>query len=141
MIKFKLVAGKFKYELTLNNKITVIRGESASGKTLLCNLIEKSFKTDAIRIECDIDYDILIRKPKRYDIVMQAYENSLIFIDEDSPILRDEEFIKTALSYKIYFVLFTRDCKNIKIPYSVLDTYKLIKSNLGVYTIVPFYDK
>lgn len=124
--KLNIKNAKVYYEFELNRKVTVIKGESASGKTTLISMISRYNQNPN---STPIKFDI---KPKCKTIVLnnvlwrqsKDYDNCIIFIDEHFEYLNDREFNKFVNKSNNYFVIVDRDDTG-RLDYSVNDIYEM----------------
>lgn len=124
--KLKIKNNKVSYEFELDRKVTVIKGESASGKTTLINMISRYNQNPN---STPIKFDI---KPKCETIVLnnvlwrqsKDYDNCIIFIDEHFEYLNDSEFNTFVNKSNNYFVIVDRDDTG-RLDYSVKDIYEM----------------
>ena len=125
----EIVSNKLRYELDIRRNITIIRGDSASGKTRLVSLINdyNTYGSDSgVQIKCDVDCVTVFGLKWEEDI--KRISNSIIFIDEGNTFVRKKEFAKIVDKSSNYFVIITRE-KLSTLPYSVNEIYGLRKSN------------
>lgn len=121
---------RVKYQLTLRRNITIIRGDSAVGKTYLLMLITQynSGVQGAIQVNvtpqnipCVVATDILWNMG-----ALRNVQNSIIFIDEDTDFIYKNEFVNYIKQSSNYFVFITRHLKPFdQIPYSVQEIYEM----------------
>lgn len=113
------------YELTVRRNITIIRGDSATGKTTLINLIEQ-----AARLGENSGVDVLCECPCRtlsgndWKLILPNIHEQIIFLDEENQFIKSQEFAAAVKASDNYFVIITReDLPNL--PYSVEEIYGL----------------
>lgn len=114
---------RIKYEFEIKRNITIIRGDSATGKTTLMNLIEMYERLgdeSGISISC-------LRKCKtlnnsNWETVITESQECIIFIDEDTKAVKTTEFAAKIKNSDNYYVIITRE--NLpNLPYSVEEIY------------------
>lgn len=138
------------YDFSIRRKITVIVGDSGSGKTRFVSLLKLSKMRSKVRVECDADVvavDNLLSMYKLLDTEKENKENGILnkiiyVLDEDvcNEILREEKGVKFARAIKEaygYFILMSR--RNFgSLPYSVQEIFELSNKlgsvNLTEYT-------
>lgn len=152
----KVQYNDLQYKFTINRNITIIRGESASGKSKLLEAIvninslqlnmSKAFidseipcvVIEPIRIQYEIEG--LTRKQQQLKHIRESVHlltNTIIFIDEDCDVLQHSEMCNIIEGSSNYFVFITRSSLNC-LPYSIKEIYSLTTS--GKYCIfVPVY--
>ncbi|MCD7812884.1 MAG: translation initiation factor 2 [Lachnospiraceae bacterium] len=125
----EVYSNKLKYEMTIQRNITVIRGNSATGKTQLVNMIRdyNTFGADSgIVLNCDRNCVVVegVEWKKR----ILELTDAIIFIDEGNGFVRTDEFARLINHNSNYFVLVTRE-KLSALPYSVKEIYGFRESN------------
>lgn len=124
---------KLRYELDIRRNITIIRGDSATGKTKLINLLDQAFtfgESSGVEVIC--------RCPCRtlggtdWNIILPNIHEHIIFLDEENRFIRSQEFAAEVKASDNYFVIVTReDLPNL--PYSVEEIY-------GIHTSGKYHD-
>ena len=124
---------KLRYEMDIRRNITIIRGDSATGKTQLINLLEQA----AVFGESS-GVDVVCQRPCRtlggndWNLVLQNIHEQIIFIDEENRFVKSQEFAAAVKASDNYFVIVTReDLPNL--PYSVDEIY-------GIHTSGKYHD-
>lgn len=124
---------KLRYELDIRRNITVIRGDSATGKTKLINLLEQ-----AATFGEDSGVEVLCERPcrtlggKDWNLVLQNIHEQIVFLDEENKFVKSQEFAAAVKASDNYFVIITReDLPNL--PYSVDEIY-------GIHTSGKYHD-
>ena len=114
---------KVKYDFIIKRNITILTGDSGSGKTVLIDLIRENreYGSDSgVQVSCDC----ACRTVNNEDWERQITEtsNSIIFIDEGNRFLTSKKFAELVQKSDNYFVLATRE-KLPMLPYSVSEIY------------------
>lgn len=111
------------YYLTIRRNITVIQGDSATGKTELIRMIsdyENNGNSSGITLICKrrcVVLDNAFWKER-----LAALSQSIVFIDEGAVFLRSKEFAEAVKGNDNYFVVISRD--NLpQLPYSIEEIY------------------
>ena len=124
---------KLRYEMDIRRNITIIRGDSATGKTQLINLLEQA----AVFGESS-GVDVVCQRPCRtlggndWNLVLQNIHEQIIFIDEENRFVKSQEFAAVVKASDNYFVIVTReDLPNLS--YSVDEIY-------GIHTSGKYHD-
>ncbi len=114
------------YKFTIHRKYTIIRGDSATGKTTLIRMIEDASIRNTADIACDVPCVVL--PYVNWELNIDAFSESIVFIDEDHPALANGK----KLAEKMFvsdncFVIISRD-KMPWIPYSYKEIYEIKSS-------------
>lgn len=113
------------YFLTVKRNITVIQGNSATGKTELIRLINDNIingNSSGITVKCEVTCRVLTSDD--WDIRLSAMQNSIIFIDETANFIKTQKFAEKVRGSDNYFVIVTRDSLS-QLPYSIDEIYGL----------------
>lgn len=117
---------KFKFDL--NRNITIVRGNSGTGKTTLYNMIvdytrlgEKSGVNLSSTKKCVALTDI------NWKNQLESIEDSIVFIDEGAEYIKSKEFAHQIKNSNNYYVIFNRENLH-ELPYSVNEIYEIKKS-------------
>ena len=117
-----------KYEFDINRNITILKGDSATGKTVLIDMIreyalngEDSGITVSSKIPCRV-IDGNTWKEQLRNIT-----ESIVFIDEGNRFVISEDFAKEVQVGKNYYVIVTRESL-ANLPYSVTEIYGIHSS-------------
>ena len=116
---------RLKYEFEIKRNITVIQGDSATGKTTLIELLstyEVQKEKSGIKLVSDVECAVYTGGQTDWKTSMESLKNSIIFIDEDYSFIFSEEFAKWLQGNSNYFVLITRR-PIYNLPYSVNEIY------------------
>ena len=111
------------YHLTVKRNITVIQGDSATGKTELLRMIsdyENNGISSGITKLCE-KRSVVIENAS-WKERLATLQQCIIFIDEGAPFLRSKEFTRMVKGSDNYFVLVTRDSLE-HLPYSIEEIY------------------
>ena len=111
------------YHLTVKRNITVIQGDSATGKTELLRMIsdyENNGISSGITQICE--KRCVVIENASWKERLATLQQCIIFIDEGAPFLRSKEFTRMVKGNDNYFVLVTRDSLE-HLPYSIEEIY------------------
>lgn len=126
-----------KYEFDVRRNLTIIQGNSATGKTTLVEMIRESHidENSGVTISCTCPCRVIEGDLWKEQI---AYiKDSIVFIDEGSSFVESEEFAVLAKGSSNYFVIVTRENLEM-LPISVEEVYG-IKSSGKYGTLQPVY--
>ena len=119
---------KVKYDFVIHRNITVITGDSGSGKTVLIDLIHDYGRYGAdsgVFLSCDCPCKVI--DSEDWERQIEETTGSIIFIDEGNRFLISKKFAQLVQGSDNYFVLATRE-KLPALPYSVNEVYGFRKS-------------
>ncbi len=117
---------KFKFDLYRN--ITVVRGDSGTGKTTLYDMIADYTRlkdSSGVNISCQKDCIALVDLDWKNQL--GKISDSIVFIDEGTEYLKTQEFAKAVKSSDNYYVIFSRENMH-ELPYSAEEIYEIEKS-------------
>ncbi len=113
------------YFLTVKRNITILQGNSATGKTELIRLIndyEQNGTSSGITVKSDVRCTVLTNID--WELRLNALHGTIIFIDETAAFIRSKQFAEYVRGSGNYFVIVTRDDLN-QLPYSIEEIYGL----------------
>ena len=126
------------YDLTIRRNLTIIQGDSATGKTTLVSMIqeyEQNGEASAIQLQCQ--RPCMVIQGNNWQKMLSGVENSIVFIDEGNPFVSSTEFASSVKSSSNYYVIVTRE-PLYNLPYSAEEIYGIHCS--GKYgQMRPFY--
>ena len=125
-VQNKLV--RFDFEIERN--VSIIRGNSATGKTTLINMImdyQNLGKASGVTVNCDVKCIAVINQANTWKAFLDSVHASIVFIDEGEPYVRSLDFAEYISGSDNYYVIATRD-NLYYIPYSVDAIYELRES-------------
>lgn len=114
---------KLHYEFEIKRNITIIQGDSATGKTTLINMIRQAANLGAssgVDVICDVPCRTL--EGQDWKLILENLSNHILFIDEENAFINTEEFAASIKQSDNYFVLITRE-NLYNLPYSVEEIY------------------
>ena len=116
---------RLKYEFYIKRFITIVQGDSATGKTTLIDLLreyKRSGEAGPIRIESDVPCVVFDGSESDWSLFISNKKRNIIFIDEGFGYIRTKEFAKSIQFTDNYYVLITRDSLTY-LPYSINEIY------------------
>lgn len=126
------------FEFTVRRNITIVRGDSGTGKTTLYDMVADYTRlgdNSGVTVQCERPCVALTDIDWRNQLAGIA--GSIVFIDEGMEDLPSECFASTVGESDNYYVIFTRSelpC----LPYSVNEIYR-IKTSGKFHSLVPMY--
>ncbi len=132
-----------KYEFTIKRNITIIRGDSATGKTTLAEMIRDYYEDEDSGINVKCDKELVVVSGKNWKQQIEGCTDSIIFIDEQNRFVKSDEFVATIKNSDNYYVIITRE-KLSNLPYSITEIYGIRNRGryaglVGEYTQNEFY--
>lgn len=119
---------KIKYEFEIHRNITVIRGDSATGKTALVNMIREYYENGASSgVDLSSDKACAVLEGRNWKIQLTAVSDSFVFIDEGNTFVSSKEFAAAIQKTDNYYVIVTREGLGT-LPYSVTEIYGIRNS-------------
>lgn len=128
--KYKVIVknNRLHYEFEIKRNITIIKGDSATGKTTLINMVRQFAdlgNSSGIDVVCDAPCRVL--EGSMWKILLQNMVGNIIFIDEENHFIRTKEFAEAVKESDNYFVIITRE-NLYNLPYSVEEIYGIHSS-------------
>ena len=127
---FKAKSKKVLFEFSIRRNITVIKGDSATGKTTLLHILYEHLrigKQSGYSVSTNASYYVYIRDEVGRDWKDALYplKKTVIFIEENNEFVFTEEFATFVKNSGNYFVLVTRAPLKM-LPYSIHEIYEII---------------
>lgn len=119
---------KLHYDFIIKRNITIIQGDSATGKTTLIDMLRQYMNLGSdsgVDVVCDVPCRIL--DGRDWKLILSTLSGNIIFIDEGNRFINTEEFASAVKEADNYFVLITRESL-YNLPYSVEEIYGLHSS-------------
>lgn len=114
---------RIRYDFEIKRNITVIRGDSATGKTALVDMVREHFENgsaSAIELNCDKQCTVLDGRTWAGQLSMM--QDSIVFIDEGNDFVMSREFASAIQDTDNYYVIVTREGIPT-LPYSIEEIY------------------
>ena len=126
------LVGKYKYDFVINRNITILSGNSATGKTTLVSAIgQASEEIKGYNLICDVPclaIPVISRDTLEdflYRVKKESANECILFFDEEcTKFCITEEFASVVLNANCYFVIVTRVALK-ELPYSIKEIYSL----------------
>ena len=112
-----------KYDFTIRRNITILKGDSATGKTTLVEMVSEFYEsgTDSgIDLRCDRPCRTL--GGRDWHMILASLHETIVFIDEGNASLPTNEFAEAVRDSDNYYILVTREGLP-NLPYSVEEIY------------------
>lgn len=114
---------KVKYEFVIRRNITIIQGDSATGKTTLVDMIREyqlNGQDSGISLSCKRKCVVL--EGNDWEQNLSLFNDCIVFIDEGNKFISSKEFSSCAKKSDNYYVIVTREGLE-NLPYSVDEIY------------------
>ena len=121
--KVRIQNKRVRYEFEVRRNLTVLRGDSATGKTTLIELIQEYInngESSSILLYCDKPCHIL--EGSTWKGQLSVIHDSIIFIDEGNRFVFTDDFSNEIQKTDNYFVIVSREALP-NLPYSVTEIY------------------
>lgn len=118
-------SARLKYEFEIHRNITILRGDSATGKTTLVELLQaysQQGEESGVRVNADVPCVVYSGDSTIWNRILPAYQSSIVFIDENYHFIETKEFAETIRKTDNYYVLITRK-DLVCLPYSIKEIY------------------
>lgn len=113
------------FTLELERNITILSGDSATGKTTLIEMLrdfEESGRSSGVTVHCKRPCRVLTNADWEYRL--NGIRDSIVFLDEGNSFVKSEAFARAIQSSSNYYVIVTRESL-YQLPYSVNAILKL----------------
>lgn len=114
---------RIQYKFTINRNITILKGDSATGKTTLIDMIlafQNNKESSGVFISSKCPCVTL--SSNNWEMNLSTIQNSIIFIDEGNPFVNSKTFADIIKKSSNYYVIATRN-NLFNLPYSVKEIY------------------
>ena len=119
---------KIRYDFEINRNITVIKGDSATGKTTLVELIREYYEDgeeSGINLSCEKECAVLAGRD--WENALKNMKDAILFIDEGNRFVHSKDFARAIQKTDNYYVIVTREGL-VNLPYSVEEIYGIRES-------------
>lgn len=127
-----------KYEFDIKRNITILKGDSATGKTVLISMIQEYLinGTDSgVELLCEVQCRVLTGNLWKEQL--EGVSNTIVFIDEGNAFVKSAEFASAIKKTDNYYVIVTRESLET-LPISVDEIYG-IRSSKKYGGLAPVY--
>lgn len=127
---FRARSKKVLFDFTIRRNITVIKGESASGKTTLLHILYEYLRAgreSGYVVSADAPYFVYLRKEpgREWQDMLLSLSDTVIFIEENNEFVFGKEFAEFVKTSGNYFVIVNRAPLRM-LPYSIHETYEIV---------------
>ena len=114
---------RVRYAFELRRNLTVLRGDSATGKTTLIDMVQEHINSgDDSSIQLTCDKSCYVLEGATWKGQLSEMRDSIVFIDEGNPFIFTDEFSETIQKTDNYYVIVSREGLP-NLPYSVTEIY------------------
>ena len=114
---------RLKYDFEIRRNLTIIRGDSATGKTTLVDIIQEYVNNPTgSPVELICDKKCYVLEGALWKGQLAEITDSIVFIDEGNDFIKTEEFAGEIQKTDNYYVIVTRESLPA-LPYSVEEIY------------------
>ncbi len=117
-----------KFELEFSRNITIFKGDSATGKTTLVDMIQEyvlNGSDTGINLSCECPCRVITGNA--WAEQLRDISGSLVFVDEGNRFVASEDFAQAVRRSDNYYVIVTRESLS-NLPYSVTEIYGIHSS-------------
>ena len=121
----ELYNNKVHYHLNIKRNITILRGDSASGKSELIRLLSTyNANPESSGITLISEKACSVLTEENWELFIDSYTERIFFIDEGNSFLTSNEFAEAVKKADHYFVIISRE-RLPQLPYSIEEIYGL----------------
>ena len=114
---------RLKYDFELRRNLTIIRGNSATGKTTLVEMIQDYVNNPSgTPVELVCDKRCYVLEGALWKEQLSGISDSIVFIDEGNEFIKTVEFAEEIQNSDNYYVIISREALPA-LPYSVEEIY------------------
>ncbi len=127
---FKVRSKRALFDFTIRRNITILKGDSATGKTTLLHMLYEYLRVgreSGFTVSSDASYFVYLRKEvgRDWKDALFPLKNTIIFIEENNDFVFGRDFADFVKSSGNYFVLVNRAPFRM-LPYSIHEIYEII---------------
>lgn len=114
---------RIQYKFTISRNITILKGDSATGKTTLIDMIQAyQNDSDSSGVSITSTCPCFVLTSNNWELNLSAINNSIVFIDEGNAFVNSKDFAKATKESTNYYVIATRN-NLFNLPYSITEIY------------------
>ena len=134
----RIQSSHLRYDMVFIRNLTIIQGDSATGKTTLVDMIQEFLlngEDTGITLSCDCPCRVIAGNT--WQEQLSNIKDSIVFIDEGNRFVASVDFASAVKGSSNYYVIITREALD-NLPYSVTEIYG-IKSSGKYNSLEPVY--
>lgn len=128
-MRIKVHTVKVTYDLDFKRSVSVIRGESGTGKTYLSVLLEQYQRlkgSSGVSITCDRHVTTVLEDPVNYNTYIAEHCNDVVFLDEEVAIRKASSLLRGLKDAGAWIVVISRkDSKKKYVECAVDSVYSI----------------
>ncbi len=114
---------RIRYDFDIRRNLTIIQGDSATGKTTLIDMIQEYYENGSMSgIELRSDKECVILSGRKWENDLKVIQDSIVFIDEGNEFVFTDEFAAFIKNTDNYYVIVTREGIP-SLPYNIEEIY------------------
>lgn len=114
---------RIRYDFDIRRNLTIIQGDSATGKTILIDMIQEYYENGSVSgIDLRSDKECVILSGRKWENDLKVIQDSIVFIDEGNEFVFTDEFAAIIKNTDNYYVIVTREGIP-SLPYSIEEIY------------------
>lgn len=134
--KYKIIVEnkRIRYDFEIRRNLTILQGNSATGKTTLVDMIQEYYENGAasgIKLHSEKECAVLVGR--NWKSILAVVQDSIVFIDEGNEFVLTDEFAAAIQKTDNYYVIVIRGGIP-SLPYSIEEIYGI--HNSGKYGIL-----
>lgn len=134
--QFRVKSKKVLFEFSIRRNITVIKGDSATGKTTLLHMLYEYLRVgreSGYSVSTNARYYVYLRKEvgRDWKDALLPLKDTVIFIEENNNFVFTEDFAEFVKTSGNYFVLISRAPLKM-LPYSIHEIYEIVTEKKNV---------
>lgn len=130
---------RVQYKFSVRRNLTILRGDSATGKSTLIDLIAQYARDgEHSGVELRCDKSCVVLTSDLWKLRLDSIKDSIVFIDEDNSFAATQEFAENVKNSNNYYVIVMRESLP-QLPYSVDEIYTLKNRTKGYGQIKRLY--
>jgi len=119
---------RLRYEFELRRNLTIIRGDSATGKTTLVDMVQEyTSNPSGSPVELICDKPCFVLSGPLWKEQLSGMRDSIVFIDEGNEFVKSDDFAREIQKTNNYYVIVSREGL-ANLPYSVEEIYGIRES-------------
>ena len=114
---------RIRYDFELKRNLTILRGDSATGKTTLVDMVREYINNrESNSIELTCDKQCFVVEGATWKGQLSVITDSIVFVDEGNAFVFSDEFSEAIQQTDNYYVIVSREGLP-NLPYSVTEIY------------------